>query len=72
MCLTDVRLLPERLAELSEGDSRLQKVRVVLVLPRCTASALSDPIAHIVNEDGGNGNTAGLKRHTSDVRSFLR
>ncbi|XP_053533481.1 putative methyltransferase NSUN7 isoform X2 [Ictalurus punctatus] len=48
----NVRLLPERLAELSEGDSRLQKVRVVLVLPRCTASALSDPIAHIVNEDG--------------------
>ncbi|KAF4071613.1 hypothetical protein AMELA_G00275360 [Ameiurus melas] len=48
----NVRVLSEQLAELSEGDSRLQKVRVVLVLPRCTASALSDPIAHIINEDG--------------------
>ncbi|KAG7313950.1 hypothetical protein KOW79_022446 [Hemibagrus wyckioides] len=48
----NVRLLPEHFAELSEGDSRLQKVRVVLLLPRCTASALADPVAHIINEDG--------------------
>ncbi|KAI5087742.1 putative methyltransferase NSUN7, partial [Silurus meridionalis] len=42
------RLLSEQFSDLSEGDSRLQKVQVVLVLPRCTASALSDPIAHII------------------------
>ncbi|XP_026798992.3 putative methyltransferase NSUN7 [Pangasianodon hypophthalmus] len=48
----NVRLLSEQFAELSESDSRLQKVGVVLVLPRCTASALTDPIAHIINEDG--------------------
>ncbi|KAK2865598.1 hypothetical protein Q7C36_001654 [Tachysurus vachellii] len=48
----NIRLLPEQFSELHEGDTRLQKVRVVLVLPRCTASALADPIAHIINEDG--------------------
>ncbi|XP_053335469.1 putative methyltransferase NSUN7 [Clarias gariepinus] len=48
----NVRLLPEQFAELSEADSRLQKVRLVLVLPRCTASALTDPVAHIIHEDG--------------------
>lgn len=52
MC-EDVHLLSEQFAELGESDSRLQKVRVVLVLPRCTASALTDPIVHIINEDGG-------------------
>lgn len=54
LCLCeDVRLLSEQFVELSEADSRLQKVRVVLLLPRCSASALSDPVAHIIHEDGG-------------------
>ncbi|KAF5891751.1 putative methyltransferase NSUN7, partial [Clarias magur] len=48
----NVRLLSEQFVELSEADSRLQKVRLVLVLPRCTASALTDPVAHIIHEDG--------------------
>ncbi|TSO98577.1 putative 28S rRNA (cytosine-C(5))-methyltransferase [Bagarius yarrelli] len=48
----NIRMLSEEFTELSEGDSRLQKVRVVLLLPRCTASALADPVTHIVNEDG--------------------
>ncbi|XP_076848614.1 uncharacterized protein LOC143495191 [Brachyhypopomus gauderio] len=48
----DVHLLPGRFGELNEWDSRLQKVRVVLLLPRCSVSALCDPVAHILQEDG--------------------
>ncbi|KAL6466902.1 hypothetical protein MHYP_G00247060 [Metynnis hypsauchen] len=39
-------------AELNEWDSRIQKVRVILLLPPCTASGLSNPIEHILHEDG--------------------
>ncbi|KAL7841299.1 hypothetical protein SRHO_G00249900 [Serrasalmus rhombeus] len=39
-------------AELNEWDSRIQKVRVILLLPPCTVSGLSNPVEHILHEDG--------------------
>lgn len=70
----DVRLLPEQFAELSEADSRLQKVRLVLVLPRCTASALTDPVAHIIHEDGGTATTepSNFKVPSLNIGKILR
>ncbi|XP_036439293.1 putative methyltransferase NSUN7 [Colossoma macropomum] len=48
----NVQFLSDEFAELNEWDSRIQTVRVILLLPRCTASGLSNPVEHILHEDG--------------------
>ncbi|XP_048102654.1 putative methyltransferase NSUN7 [Alosa alosa] len=48
----NVRLLSESFVELDEWDVRMQKVRVVLLLPQCSTSALSNPVEHIITENG--------------------
>ncbi|XP_037388465.1 putative methyltransferase NSUN7 [Pygocentrus nattereri] len=48
----NVLFLSDEFAELNEWDSRIQKVRVILLLPPCTVSGLSNPVEHILHEDG--------------------
>ncbi|KAK1792549.1 hypothetical protein P4O66_012487 [Electrophorus voltai] len=65
----NVHLLPAGFGELNEWDSHLQKVRVALLLPRCTASALCDPITHILQEDGDMDLLCDLSRgYVSDAK----
>lgn len=49
----DVKLMSEYFNELSEWDMRIQKVRVIVLLPRCSASALCNPVEFILKENGG-------------------
>ncbi|XP_042559021.1 putative methyltransferase NSUN7 [Clupea harengus] len=48
----NVKLLSESFLKLGEWDVCVQKVRVVLLLPQCSNSALCNPVEHIINEDG--------------------
>lgn len=45
--------MSEYFNELNEYDLRIQKVRVIVLLPQCSASALSSPVEFILNENGG-------------------
>lgn len=49
----DVKLMSECFSELNEWDVRIQKVRVVVLLPKCSVSALCNPIEFILSESGG-------------------
>lgn len=49
----DVKLMSEYFSELNEWDLRIQKVRVIVLLPKCSASALCNPVEFILNENGG-------------------
>ncbi|XP_063075913.1 putative methyltransferase NSUN7 [Engraulis encrasicolus] len=60
----NVTLLSESFLELDEWDMRMQRVRVVLLLPQCSTSALSNPLEHILNEDGDRGLLHGLSQGT--------
>ncbi|KAL2098222.1 hypothetical protein ACEWY4_007429 [Coilia grayii] len=60
----NVKLLSDSFVELDEWDMRLQKVRVVLLLPQCSTSALSNPLEHILNEDGDRSLLHGLSQGT--------
>uniref|UniRef100_A0AAY4A4D5 NOL1/NOP2/NSUN 5/7 ferredoxin-like domain-containing protein n=1 Tax=Denticeps clupeoides TaxID=299321 RepID=A0AAY4A4D5_9TELE len=57
--LADMGCKSERL---NEWDSRMQKVRLVLLMPRCSCSALNNPVDHIVNEDGDTSLLRGLSQ----------
>ncbi|XP_072525651.1 putative methyltransferase NSUN7 [Salminus brasiliensis] len=48
----NVQFLSDAFAGLNEWDSHIQKVRVILLLPQCTASGLCNPIEHILREGG--------------------
>ncbi|KAI4905734.1 hypothetical protein NFI96_012687 [Prochilodus magdalenae] len=58
----NVQVLSDEFAELNEWDSRIQKIRVILLLPQCTASGLSKPIEHILCEDGDRELLYGLSK----------
>ncbi|XP_028833750.1 putative methyltransferase NSUN7 isoform X2 [Denticeps clupeoides] len=58
----NVQLIPENFVQLNEWDSRMQKVRLVLLMPRCSCSALNNPVDHIVNEDGDTSLLRGLSQ----------
>ncbi|XP_036372508.1 putative methyltransferase NSUN7 [Megalops cyprinoides] len=48
----NVKLLAESFLEMDEWDAHMQKVRVVLLMPQCSASALSNPVEYILSENG--------------------
>lgn len=49
----DARVLSEAFCGLGEGDAAVQRLKVILVLPQCSSSALSDPVPTIHSEHGG-------------------
>lgn len=53
MPTVDVRVLSEAFLGLNEGDATVQRLKVILVLPRCSSSALNDPVPTIHSEHGG-------------------
>ncbi|KAK7166444.1 hypothetical protein R3I93_006270 [Phoxinus phoxinus] len=60
----NVKLMSEYFNELNEWDVRIQKVRVIVLLPRCSASALCNPVEFILNENGDRGLLHGLSKGT--------
>uniref|UniRef100_UPI0037E71106 putative methyltransferase NSUN7 n=1 Tax=Semicossyphus pulcher TaxID=241346 RepID=UPI0037E71106 len=48
----NVKLIPEDFQALNGGDKRLQKVRVILLTPKCSVSAVSNPVEFILQENG--------------------
>ncbi|KAM4603369.1 putative methyltransferase NSUN7 [Polymixia lowei] len=52
MEIKNVRVLTEGFCHLDEWDTVVQRLKVVLVLPRCSSSALGDPVHTILSEHG--------------------
>ncbi|KAK7929247.1 hypothetical protein WMY93_005642 [Mugilogobius chulae] len=52
MNLKNVRILPESFFELNEWESTVQHLKVILVLPQCSSSALNDPVPIMHSEHG--------------------
>ncbi|XP_037635167.1 putative methyltransferase NSUN7 isoform X1 [Sebastes umbrosus] len=48
----NVTLIPEVFQSLACSDKRLQKVRVILLTPKCSVSAVSNPVEFILQENG--------------------
>ncbi|KAI4819002.1 hypothetical protein KUCAC02_004284 [Chaenocephalus aceratus] len=48
----NVKLIPEVFQSLDSDDKRLQKVRVILLNPKCSVSAVSNPVDFILQENG--------------------
>lgn len=53
-CDLDVQVLSKTFRGLHEWDTTIQRLKVIAVLPQCSSSALSDPVAAIHSEHGGN------------------
>ncbi|KAL1282515.1 hypothetical protein QQF64_001318 [Cirrhinus molitorella] len=58
----NVKLMSEYFSELNEWDLRIQKVRVVVLLPKCSASALCNPVEFILSESGDRELLHGLSK----------
>ncbi|KAM9356736.1 putative methyltransferase NSUN7 [Symphorus nematophorus] len=48
----NVKLIPEDFQSLNSGDKRLQKVCVILLTPKCSMSAVNNPVDFILQENG--------------------
>uniref|UniRef100_A0A8D2B2N0 NOP2/Sun RNA methyltransferase family member 7 n=1 Tax=Sciurus vulgaris TaxID=55149 RepID=A0A8D2B2N0_SCIVU len=46
----NIEILPETFTDIDSKDQRLQKVKVILLLPRCSDLGVSNPIEFILNE----------------------
>lgn len=53
MSHVDVRVLSEAFCSLDEWDATVQRLKVIIVLPQCSSSALNDPVPTIHCEHGG-------------------
>ncbi|KAB1281847.1 putative methyltransferase NSUN7 [Camelus dromedarius] len=53
MVNTDIEILHETFINLESKDHRLQKVKVILLLPRCSGLGISNPVEFILNEHEG-------------------
>lgn len=53
MSNVDVRVLSEAFLGLDEWDAAVQRLKVIIVLPQCSSSALNDPVPTIHSEHGG-------------------
>ncbi|KFP24674.1 Putative methyltransferase NSUN7, partial [Colius striatus] len=51
----NIQLLPEDFTEIGPTDSRLEKAKVILLLPRCSALGVGNPIDFILHEHGDAG-----------------
>ncbi|XP_077380742.1 putative methyltransferase NSUN7 [Festucalex cinctus] len=52
MDVKNVRILPEAFFGLDERDSAIEHLKVIMVFPQCSSSALSDPVDTIHREHG--------------------
>ncbi|XP_049427631.1 putative methyltransferase NSUN7 [Epinephelus fuscoguttatus] len=52
MDLKNVRVLSEAFLGLDEWDAAVQRLKVIIVLPQCSSSALNDPVPTIHSEHG--------------------
>ncbi|KAM9856992.1 putative methyltransferase NSUN7 [Aulostomus maculatus] len=52
MDIKNVRILSEAFCGLNERDNSAQRLKVIIVLPQCSSSALSDPVPIIHSEHG--------------------
>ncbi|XP_038555461.1 putative methyltransferase NSUN7 [Micropterus salmoides] len=48
----NVKLIPEDFQSLDGGDKRLQRVCVILLTPKCSVSAVNNPVEFILQENG--------------------
>ncbi|XP_032883599.1 putative methyltransferase NSUN7 isoform X2 [Amblyraja radiata] len=48
----NIKLIPQRFTDIEPIDPRLQKVKVILLVPQCSASGVSNPVEFILNERG--------------------
>ncbi|XP_051896282.1 putative methyltransferase NSUN7 [Pristis pectinata] len=48
----NIKLIPQRFTDIEPIDPRLQKVKVILIVPQCSASGVSNPVEFILNERG--------------------
>ncbi|KAL6117673.1 nsun7 [Pungitius sinensis] len=48
----NVKLIEEVFQSLESTDKRLQKLRVILLMPKCSVSAVSNPVEFILRENG--------------------
>lgn len=63
----DVKILSEAFCGLHEWSPAIHRLKVIVVLPRCSSTALNDPVPIIHVEHGGNlGLTASLSDQTRD------
>ncbi|XP_045689973.1 putative methyltransferase NSUN7 [Phyllostomus hastatus] len=46
----NIEILPETFLNIESKDNRLQKVKVILLLPRCSGLGISNPVEFILNE----------------------
>lgn len=53
MSNVDVRVLSQAFCGLDEWDQAVQHLKVIIVLPQCSSSALNDPVPTIHSEHGG-------------------
>lgn len=51
--LQDIEILHETFLNIESKDHRLQKVKVILLLPRCSGLGVSNPVEFILNEHEG-------------------
>ncbi|KAG2465939.1 NSUN5 methyltransferase, partial [Polypterus senegalus] len=51
----NIKMLPENFKDIEPTDSRLQKVKIILLLPQCSESGVSNPVEFILNEKGDPG-----------------
>ncbi|XP_070362098.1 putative methyltransferase NSUN7 isoform X4 [Equus asinus] len=51
----NVEILPETFINIDSKDHRLQKVKVILLLPRCSGLGVSNPVEFILNEHEDTG-----------------
>ncbi|KAI3353199.1 hypothetical protein L3Q82_019756, partial [Scortum barcoo] len=52
MDIKNVRVLTEAFSGLNEWDAAVQRLKVIMVLPQCSSSALNDPVPTIHSEHG--------------------
>ncbi|XP_071359781.1 putative methyltransferase NSUN7 [Trachinotus anak] len=52
MDIKNVRILSEAFCSLNEWDATVQRLKVIIVLPQCSSSALNDPVPTIHSEHG--------------------
>nr|XP_043883233.1 putative methyltransferase NSUN7 isoform X2 [Solea senegalensis] len=52
MNVSNVRILSEAFCDLKEWDATVQRLKVIMVLPQCSSTALNDPVPTIHSEHG--------------------
>uniref|UniRef100_A0A4W3IBV7 NOP2/Sun RNA methyltransferase family member 7 n=1 Tax=Callorhinchus milii TaxID=7868 RepID=A0A4W3IBV7_CALMI len=60
----NVKLIPQNFTDIEPTDPRLQKVKVILLVPQCSASGVSNPVDFILNEHGDTGLLQDLSQGT--------